>query len=284
MLLAANHPNSWLDGVILSTLFEENIYSLARGDAFKKRWHAKFLKKIHQFPVYRTSEGVENLEHNYTTFAACQEVFASGGIVLIFSEGRCMNEWKLRPLKKGTARLAISTWQKKIKLTVMPVGLNYNQFRNFGKNVFINFGEPLNKGEILQHQSDGKLLLSFNEQLEEQLKRLVYNIGKDDVEKQRKLLTVPSPLWKQVVLAVPALIGFLVHAPAYFAARGLTKKIFDNDHFDSAVASMVVLFYPFYLLLVFLIIHHYFNWKPALITILLMPFTAWAAVQLKKQY
>ena len=35
----------------------------------------------------QTSEGVENLEHNYTTFAVCQQAFEQGAIVLIFSEG-----------------------------------------------------------------------------------------------------------------------------------------------------------------------------------------------------
>jgi 1-acyl-sn-glycerol-3-phosphate acyltransferase len=127
-------------------------------------------------PVYRTSEGVENLEHNYTTFEACQEVFKKNGIVMIFSEGRCINEWHLRPLKKGTARLAISTWLKEIDLTVVPVGFNYSSFRNFGKNVFINFGEPLDKQPVLEHVSDGKQFYYFNEQLRDQLEKLVYEI------------------------------------------------------------------------------------------------------------
>jgi 1-acyl-sn-glycerol-3-phosphate acyltransferase len=36
LLIAANHPNSFLDGIILTTLFQNPIYTLARGDAFKK--------------------------------------------------------------------------------------------------------------------------------------------------------------------------------------------------------------------------------------------------------
>jgi 1-acyl-sn-glycerol-3-phosphate acyltransferase len=59
------------------------------------------------FPVYRVSEGVENLNSNYETFKGCKTLFRKKGIVLIFSEGKCINEWHLRPLKKGTARLAI---------------------------------------------------------------------------------------------------------------------------------------------------------------------------------
>ena len=166
LLLACNHPNSILDGVILTLLFDEPVYSLARGDAFRNKKHEKLLRWLHLLPVYRTSEGVENLEHNYRTFEACQEIFEENGIVIIFSEGRCINEWHLRQIKKGTARLATSAWLQGTDLTVLPVGLNYNTFRNFGKNVIINFGEPLDRENILEHGSDGKMFLSFNEQLQ----------------------------------------------------------------------------------------------------------------------
>jgi len=145
LLLACNHPNSFLDGIILTILFEQPVHSLARGDAFRNKKHEKLLRWLHLLPVYRTSEGVENLEHNYTTFKECQEIFQQNGIVIMFSEGRCINEWHLRPLKKGTARLATSCWLERMDLTVLPVGLNYSQFRNFGKNLVINFGEPLDK-------------------------------------------------------------------------------------------------------------------------------------------
>src|SRR5687767_15092950 len=37
LLIAANHPNSFLDGMIVTTLFKHPVYSLARGDAFKKK-------------------------------------------------------------------------------------------------------------------------------------------------------------------------------------------------------------------------------------------------------
>jgi 1-acyl-sn-glycerol-3-phosphate acyltransferase len=141
LLLAANHPNSFLDAIILALLFRHPIYSLARGDAFANRFITKMLRLLNMLPVYRQSEGSENLEHNYTTFNECIGIFKKKGIVLIFSEGRCINEWHLRPLKKGTARLAISAWQNKIPLNILPVGVNYSNFRLFGKNVIINFGK-----------------------------------------------------------------------------------------------------------------------------------------------
>lgn len=283
LLLASNHPNSFLDGIILTTLFRQNIYSLARGDVFKQKKWEKLLRWLHLLPVYRPSEGVENLAHNYTTFAACQDVFSKNGIVMIFSEGRCINEWHLRPLKKGTARLAVAAWQKGIDLTVIPVGFNYSTFRNFGKNVFIHFGEPVNREEILQHASEGKLLLSFNGQLEWQLKGLVYEIDPADTKKQKEKLYVPQPVLKKVLLAVPAVLGWLLHAPLYYSVRAITEKYFNNDHFDSVVVSLLMLIYPFYLLLLCAVAFILWNGTMALVVFVGLPFCAWACVQLKNQ-
>ncbi|MDB5208115.1 MAG: phospholipid/glycerol acyltransferase [Flavisolibacter sp.] len=283
LLLASNHPNSFLDGIILTTLFKADIYTLARGDAFRNRKHERLLRWLHLLPVYRTSEGVENLEHNYTTFDSCKEIFEQDGIVMIFSEGRCINEWHLRPLKKGTARLAISAWQQGIDLTVVPVGFNYNTFRNFGKNVFINFGEPIDKDKVLEHASDGKMFLSFNEQLKAALESLVYEIDKNDKVALRQKFHIHQPLLKNLLLAIPALAGFLLHAPIYFSAKGINKKHFNNDHFESTLVGMLVLAYPLYLLLFFLLIGIFWSWPAALSVWLVFPFCAWACVQLKNQ-
>ena len=43
LLLASNHPNSFLDAIILCTLFDKPVYSLARGDVFKNSFIAKIL-------------------------------------------------------------------------------------------------------------------------------------------------------------------------------------------------------------------------------------------------
>ena len=136
LLIACNHPNSFLDSVILDTIFQQNVWYLARGDAFKNKKISRILAALKILPVYRSSEGAENLSENYKTFDACISIFRQSGIVAIFSEGKCINEWHLRPLKKGTARLAIKAWEEGIPLKVVPVGINYSSFSRFGKNIF----------------------------------------------------------------------------------------------------------------------------------------------------
>jgi len=281
LLIAANHPNSFLDGIILTTIFKNGVYSLARGDVFRNRRINNLLRSIYLLPVYRTSEGVENLSHNYTTFAACQQVFQQNGIVIIFSEGRCINEWHLRPLKKGTARLAISTWQKGVPLKVVPVGFNYSGFRNFGKVVHINVGEQINEQTVLEQPSEGRQLLMFNEQLEEQLKGLVYEIDKGDKTSAKEIFYPKKEVVKKVVLALPALAGWLIHIPFYITMKIIADKTFNNDHHDSVVTSLLMLGYPLYLALLCALAGLIGGGIAALCCLALLPFTAWAYVQVK---
>jgi 1-acyl-sn-glycerol-3-phosphate acyltransferase len=284
VLFAANHPNSFLDGVILTTLSKENIYSLARGDVFSKPFFKKLLYRLHLRPVYRTSEGTENLAHNYTTFAACHEVFKKNGIVIIFSEGGCVNEWHLRPLKKGTARLAISSWKQDIPLTVIPVGFNYSGFRNFGKNLHINFGEPIDPQTILSQDSEGKQLLAFNSRLEQQLEELVYEIPLNNTRAVKQKLNYHVPAWQKILLLPFALAGLVVHAPLYLLVKAVTCRYFDNDHFDSVVISVLMLTYPIYYLLLLMISCWVFGTIATICSAFLLPFAAWAYVRIKPQF
>ncbi|MCU7552410.1 1-acyl-sn-glycerol-3-phosphate acyltransferase [Chitinophagaceae bacterium LB-8] len=282
VLFAANHPNSFLDGIIMTTLMEEQLYSLARGDAFARKTVGNILRRMFLLPVYRTNEGKENLSQNYTTFEACQQVFATNGIVLIFSEGGSANEWHLRPLRKGTARLTTSTWEKGINLIIIPLGINYNAFRLFGKNVHINFGEPLNKQLIIEQETYGKQLLAFNEQLESQLRQLVYEVEPGNKAKLKSLFYVPLPMFKKIILAIPAFIGAILHLPLYISVKAVAS-LFSNDHYDSLVVALLMVEYPFYWLLIALLCTNFLGWIFALIIALSMPFCAWAYVQLKRQ-
>jgi 1-acyl-sn-glycerol-3-phosphate acyltransferase len=280
MLLAANHPNSFLDGIILTTLFDQPVHSLARGDAFKNKWINRFLRSIQLLPVYRTSEGTENLPHNYTTFAACQETFKEKGIVLIFSEGRCENEWHLRPLKKGTARLATTAWENGIPLQVLPVGLNYSSFKSLGKEVHIYFGEPITLEDIEPAAAIGKKLVDFNVLLQNQLQQLVYEIEETDTEKLHSVFPHSAGSSKYL-LALPAMAGWILHAPLYYLCKGYTQLYFKKSgHYDSVLTSLLLLFYPIYYLIV-VGVFFALSLVYGLLAIVLLPFTAWACIQLK---
>lgn len=284
LLLACNHPNSFLDSVILDTLFEQPIWSLARGDVFKSKMIIRIFTAMKILPVYRTSEGAENLEKNYATFDACVGIFKAKGLVVIFSEGKCINEWHLRPLKKGTARLAIKCWEENIPLTVLPVGINYSSFRRFGKNVYINFGNAFDATVIRDKISDGAKHSSFNQKLNDEFKQLVYEIPKENTLLQKKKLQAVVPFYKKILLSVPALAGFLLHWPLYIPLKRFTiKNTWHNDHHDSILMALLLFSYPVYLLLISLGIFIWTKNYTSFFLLLLLPLCAWSYMQIKPQ-
>ena len=282
LLLAANHPNSFLDGIILSTLFDREIRALARGDAFQHPYLNKALRWMHMLPVYRAREGLQNLEHNYTTFDACQQTFEASGIVLIFSEGLCENEWHLRPLKKGTARLAATAWQKGVPLKVLPVGLNYSSFKWFGKTLHINFGNIISYRQFNPNVSNGKVLVEFNDRLHNELGKLVYELDPKNKAAIGRAFKKRKPFIVYALLAIPAVVGWILHALLYYPIKFFCEYRFERSgHYDSVLHALVILLYPLYLLFVFLVVLSY-GFTAALVTVFIMPFTAWAWVQLSE--
>jgi hypothetical protein len=231
-------------------------------------------------PVYRISEGAENLGNNYSTFDACQQIFSANGIVLIFSEGRCVNEWHLRPLKKGTARLALAAWQQDIPLEILPLGINYSSFKHFGKTVVLNFGNIITKEELTYSQ-EGKSVNEFNEILRSALNGLVYEIDENDSELKKKYFFGNNNLLKKILLFFPAAIGFAFHIPLYFTVDYCIKEK-ATDHYDSIMTGLLFFMYPLYVLSITLLVYLITHNSISFLLLLLIPATALSLLHFKK--
>ncbi len=281
LLIACNHPNSFLDALLIATVFRLPVYSLARGDVFVNRFVTGILRSLNMLPIYRLSEGAENLGHNYTTFDACQEIFKRRGIVLIFSEGGSINEWHLRHLKKGTARLAITAWSQKIDLEIIPAGINYSSFRKFGKVVHLNFGNPITKETMPARLPNSKAIIEFNESLKNELQKLVYEIENNDKIKRNTIFQLPQSSFRKVILFIPAIIGYVIHFPLYYVIHLFIRRR-AKDHYDSIVVGILFFTYPVYViaitLIAFFITHSWY----AFLLMLLLPLTALAILQYRK--
>jgi hypothetical protein len=162
--------------------------------------------------------------------------------VLIFSEGKCINEWHFRPLKKGTARLAISSWLDGIPLRILPVGINYNSFRKFGKNIHMYFGEfitekdvDLNEGSASQY----KLLI----QIFKSIISFCYEIDKTDKATLFSKFYLHNQFGKRYCFpTLPA--GWILHAPLYYPLKKtVLKKTNSTDHYDSLIVALLFLAY-----------------------------------------
>ena len=238
VMFASFHPNSFLDAILLDCIVDRPIWSLARGDAFKRAWVRDLLHKLCMMPIYRISEGKENLDKNDETFEKCSEVFRTKGQVLIFSEGLCTNQTQLLPLKKGTARLALQTWNAGIDVTVVPTALNYDQFTSTGKKIVLNFEAPIRKEDFADHQVSGANVLQFNQKLKESLERAV--------TRDFSFFT-----WRQGFYY----LTFLVNFPLYLLLGAVIRpKTRGTVFFDSIYLAVLIFALPIYWLIVFAVL------------------------------
>jgi 1-acyl-sn-glycerol-3-phosphate acyltransferase len=177
VLLVSNHPNSFMDALVIGAYLPRPTNFLARGDAFKNPILAKVFKTYHMLPVYRISEGKENIEKNFETFDASYDEVNKGGSVLIFGEGLCKNDWDLRPLKKGPARIANRAWNSNDiagALVIVPVGLTYEHFDGGGKSLIINYGKPITKNDFQDSLGASNFVQQMNEKIASALSELAY--------------------------------------------------------------------------------------------------------------
>lgn len=155
VLICCTHTNAFMDPILLQTNggTMRQIYSLARGDAFKKGIMSWLLKQWKLIPIYRISEGYENLAKNNETFERSYEVLERKNSLIMFPEGICVQEKRLRKLKKGAARIALGVEQRNgfnFNIPLLPVCINYQSPKETRTNVFVCYGKPINSKDYVE--------------------------------------------------------------------------------------------------------------------------------------
>ncbi len=151
MLIAANHQNAFLDGLVIGHPLVDRIgviHYLIRADVFKNKIAATLLRSWKMEPAYRMRDGMESLSKNDETFALVQNLLKKNRAVVIYAEGNHGVPRTLRPLKKGIARIALGMDDRygadhDIPVHMVPVGIFYSDPHRFGSDVLVNYGEPI---------------------------------------------------------------------------------------------------------------------------------------------
>lgn len=145
VILAANHPNSVLDALVLGSEVARPIGFLARSGLFSGA-AGPFLRAAGAIPVHRRQDGPSEPGGNDDAFSSAFDVLAKGGVIGIFPEGRNAPERHVRDLKTGAARIALGAeaandWALDVRL--IPVGMNYEERDSFLGRALVRFGDPL---------------------------------------------------------------------------------------------------------------------------------------------
>jgi glycerol-3-phosphate O-acyltransferase/dihydroxyacetone phosphate acyltransferase len=158
LIIACNHPNSFAEPCILATYQSRRLHFIVRGDVFKNPIIAWLLRQTNQIPIFRVRDGFKGIKRNDATFRFCYQKLQEGEAILIFSEGLCISEKRLRPIQKGTARMALGTIEEYGSLNqfhILPVGVTYTHGDQIRSEVMINIGKPLLMSDYIDlHTAD----------------------------------------------------------------------------------------------------------------------------------
>jgi 1-acyl-sn-glycerol-3-phosphate acyltransferase len=144
-LIASNHPNGFLEPLIMACFFPKDLHFLVRGDVFDNPFLRPILRSTHQIPIFRFRDGFSKLRENSQTMDESIQVLLDKKNLLIFAEGGTESIKKLRPLQKGIARIAFQALDKNpsLDLEVLPVGINFTYPAKFNKEVMMRVSEPI---------------------------------------------------------------------------------------------------------------------------------------------
>ncbi len=144
-LIASNHPNGFLEPLIMACFFSKDLHFLVRGDVFDNPFLKPILTSTHQIPIFRFRDGFSKLRENSQKMDESMQVLLENKNLLIFAEGGTESIKKLRPLQKGIVRIAFQALDKNpdLNLEILPVGINFTYPTKFNKEVMLRVSPPI---------------------------------------------------------------------------------------------------------------------------------------------
>ena len=182
VLFAVNHPNGLLDPLLVTTNTPRITHYLVRAAVFKKPLIKKLLATLNLMPIYRIRDGVQELSKNTEVFNDCFEILNNQSALMIFPEGSHDKRRTVRVLSKGFTRILFGAFEKypELQITVIPVGITYQNAGSFPCKVAIHYGKPILANEHYNPNELNNSINSIKNEISNQLKELSVHIPADE--------------------------------------------------------------------------------------------------------
>ncbi|MEX2179656.1 MAG: lysophospholipid acyltransferase family protein [Gemmatimonadaceae bacterium] len=152
LLVVGNHPNALVDALIVVWVVPRRVLVTAKATIFRNPVAARVLSWCGVLPLRRSSDeasragaATPDSSRNVDTFRAVNDALGTGGVILIFPEGKSHEEPSLAPLKTGAARMALHARDTGAApgLAIVPIGLTFERKDAPRSRVLVRVGEPL---------------------------------------------------------------------------------------------------------------------------------------------
>lgn len=158
VIIAANHPSSILDSILLGTQIPRQIHYLAGSKLFRWPLLARLFRHLGAIPVYRRAEAPDHATRNVEVFEQVYRLLEAGGCVGIFPEGRNSPSAQVRALRTGTARIALGAEARNgyaLGVRIVPVGITFEGREFLMSAVLLSLGEPIRPADYADlHRRD----------------------------------------------------------------------------------------------------------------------------------
>ncbi len=187
LLIVANHPNTFMDALIVGSIVKRPVYFLARGNLFASPLAERLFERLNMIPLHRRVDDPGKLGRNADIFRRCYSYLARGKSILIFPEGVSRSERRLQTIQSGAARIALGAeaeYDFGLGLAIVPVGLNYSDPAGFRSAVLVNIGDAITVESYAAqfHEQRKAAINALTDRIRKALKTLVYDIDSQPLD------------------------------------------------------------------------------------------------------
>ena len=319
IIFVPTHQNAFLDAVLVICSQKRNPWSIARASVFKKGLATTLLTAVKIKPVFRMRDGYSTLKNNEAILQEWISMLAHGEDIIIFAEGNHNDPYTRGELQKGFARIALKFQQlhQNIPLTIVPVGVHYEEHYSFRTRVLVNFGKPIDVNTIDHaNLNEREKLDQIVDVTEQTLASLTVNIDGDQyaekidflkqhrefhrdmlaqVESDRKTVaSFPHAPRRNEAASLPGWLrllnplvwlGALLNLPPYLFIRNFVKKKVKDPQFIASLkyAFGVFLVPAYYLILLTICFFATESLPATLIAAMILPVSAVVAADALKR-
>lgn len=182
-IFTADHQNALIDALNLAAAVntEYQMFFMTRSDVFG----SKFDKALYSWklrPIYRRQDNIIDVaKANEGTFNEMVKELGNGDRLLIFPEGNHGRIRRLRPLKKGFARIGFQAAEAhdfELDLLLHPTGINYWEHLHAGAEVLVKFGPPIRFSDYYEtyQENPNRALIDIRKDTFNAMKQLIHHI------------------------------------------------------------------------------------------------------------
>mgnify|MGYP006266914473 CR=1 FL=1 len=196
-ILATNHPNTLIDALNAAGRANQIVHFLVNASLYKSSFSRRFFDFMFCIPIKRPQDPSGTGVKNNHSFDRLYQHLSRGGHVFIAPEGGSEAGRRLRPLKKGIARILLQVRQEypdAPPVRILPIGFTYSDAGTFGSSLIVNVGEPILDEDWFdaRQEDERRAIRDLTGHLEQTLRSLI--IDTHDPEEDRLLAQMEALL------------------------------------------------------------------------------------------